>query len=252
MYGIEKASVWKRVSAAMFDAIMLVIVAVGIAFCLSSLLNYQAHYDRLEERYDEIEAEFGIDLDIAAKEYENMSEEQKAQYNETVNKISEAIGNDEEARYVFDTLFTLSLVILSFSILLAYLSLDMLIPMILKNGQTVGKKMFGIAVMREDGVKVSPIIMFVRTLLGKFALETMLPVLIIMMLFFGIPDPVGMIIIVALTMAQIIMFIFTKHRTVLHDKLSHTICVDFVTQVIFDTPEALREYVEEKTENQNA
>ena len=51
-----------------------------------------------------------------------------------------------------------------------------------------------------------------------------------------------MIIIVALTITQIIMFIFTKKRTVIHDRLSHTICVDFATQMIFETPEALQEY----------
>lgn len=242
MYSIEKASAWKRISAALFDAIILVITAVGIAFCLSSLFNYQSHYDRLEEIYTRIEAEYGVDFDITSEEYEEMTEEQKKQYVEKANEASKAINEDDEAKYVFETLFTLSLIILSFSILIAYLLLDMLIPVLLKNGQTIGKKLFGVAVIREDGVKVSPLLMFIRTLLGKYAIETMLPVLIIMMLFFGIPDPVGMIVIVALVMSQIIMFVFTKKRTVIHDRLSHTVCVDFATQMIFDSPEALAEY----------
>ena len=129
MYSLQKASMWKRISAALFDFVFLVIVAVGIAFCLSSLLGYQTQYDLLEDRYNKIEAEYGVDFDMTSEEYQALSEETRAQLDEALAKASAAIENDEEARRLFNMLFTLSIVILSFSILIAYLLLELLVPL---------------------------------------------------------------------------------------------------------------------------
>ena len=70
----------------------------------------------------------------------------------------------------------------------------------------------------------------------------MIPVLIFLMLCFGITDIVGTMIALGIALIQFVLFMFSKTRTVIHDKLAHTICVDFTTQIIFDTPEALIEY----------
>ena len=39
IYDLQKASMWKRVSAWLFDTILLSIVAVGFAFLLSTILG---------------------------------------------------------------------------------------------------------------------------------------------------------------------------------------------------------------------
>ena len=238
MYSIQKASLWNRIFAALFDFILLAVAAVGLAYCLSAILGYQSYYDRLETRYSQIEQEYGVDFDISMSDYENMPEEQKAKF-KAANK---AVSEDEEALHVYNMLFSLSLVIITLSILIAYLLLEMLVPLLFKNGQTLGKKIFGLALMREDGVKVSPLLLFVRTLLGKYTLETMIPVLIFLMLCFGITDIMGTMIALGIALIQFVLFMFSKTRTVIHDKLAHTICVDFTTQIIFDSPEALIEY----------
>ena len=238
MFSIQKASAWNRISAAIFDMIMLLVVAVGVAFCLSAILGYQSYFDGLQARYATIEEEYGVDFDIALNEYENLPEEEKAKF----IAADEFARKDEEATYLYNMLFSLSLIILTFSILLAYLLLEFAVPLLLKNGQTLGKKVFSIAVMREDGVKVSALLLFVRTFLGKYTLETMLPVLIIVMLFFGITDILGTMIILAIALIQVIMFVFSRTHAVIHDRLSHTLCVDINTQRIFETPEALIEY----------
>ena len=74
-------------------------------------------------------------------------------------------------------------IIISFSILIGFLIVEFLFPMIFKNGQTLGKKIFGIGVMRVDGVKVTTPILFVRSILGKFTIETMMPVLMVIMIY---------------------------------------------------------------------
>ena len=89
-------------------------------------------------------------------------------------------------------IINLTLVITSISILLGYLLLEFVVPLIFKNGQTLGKKIFGIALMRNDGVKINTVMLFVRTVLGKYTIETMVPVLVIIMTFFGSAGIIGL------------------------------------------------------------
>ena len=129
-----------------------------------------------------------------------------------------------------------------FSVLLAYLVLEFLVPLFLKNGQTVGKKIFGIGVMRVDGVRVTPVLMFARSVLGKCTVETLVPVLIVIMILFGIMGFFGTMVILALGLFQIILVAATRARTPIHDLLAQTVTVDFASQMIFDTPEDLLAY----------
>ena len=126
--------------------------------------------------------------------------------------------------------------------MVAFLLLEFLVPLLFGNGQTLGKKVFGIAVMREDGVKLSPVLLFARTILGKYTLETMIPVFILIMIYLNLMGMSGTLAIVGLLIAQLILIIVTKAHTPIHDKLAHTVAVDMASQMIFDTPEDLLAY----------
>ena len=65
--------------------------------------------------------------------------------------------------------------ITTLSTLIAFLLLEFAVPLMLKNGQTLGKKIFGVAVVRVDGVKVSPVMVFARGILGKCTIGTLAP-----------------------------------------------------------------------------
>jgi uncharacterized RDD family membrane protein YckC len=189
MYDFQKASMSKRISAALFDIIILCIVAVGFAFILSAALSYDSQLDALDDIKTSYEQEYSVNsegyevsLEISAVEYEALSEEQKEIYQSTYD----ALASDDTANYLSAKILNLSLLITSFSILFAYLSVEFVVPLIIGNGQTPGKKIFGVAIMREDGVKISPVILFVRTILGKYAVETMIPVFVIIMIFTAI------------------------------------------------------------------
>jgi uncharacterized RDD family membrane protein YckC len=117
-----------------------------------------------------------------------------------------------------------------------------MVPLLFKNGQTLGKKIFSIGVMRIDGVKISPIILFARNILGKCTIGTLVPIYLIMMVSFGLLGLVGLVVLAALILAQVIMFFFTKYRTPIHDKFAQTVTVDISTQLIFDSAEELLEY----------
>ena len=63
-----------------------------------------------------------------------------------------------------------------------------------------------------------------------------------MILFYAMNPIIGLGVVAAILIAQAVLLIATKTRSLLHDKLSHTVTVDFSSQLIFDTPEELLEY----------
>lgn len=243
MYDFQKANMFKRISAFLFDLILLCIVAVGCAYLLSVCFGYDAPLDELDQikvSYEEqyATADYELKFEISTADYEKLTDGQKEIYQEAYA----AFAKDERANYLTAMIVNLSLLITSFAILLSFILLEFVVPLLFGNGQTVGKKVFGVALMREDGVKISPVILFIRTVLGKYAVETMIPVYIIMMIMFGAMGIMGLVTLGAILIIEIALIFTSRARTPLHDKLAHTVCVDMASQMIFDSPEARLEY----------
>lgn len=238
IYDVQKASVWKRMSAFLFDVILLSIIAVGVAFLLSLVLNYDDHtVERMQMRAD-YEAQYGISFDISEEEYNVMTEAEKQNFDDAYR----AFSTDPAVNQKDLLLINLSLIITAFGILAAYLVLEFFIPLKLGNGQTLGKKIFGIGVMRIDGVKLSTLQLFVRTILGKYTVETMIPVLLILIFMFNIMPLVSLVGMALLAVTQIIMLAINRYRTPIHDMIAATVTIDLASQLIFETPEELMEY----------
>lgn len=238
IYDLQKASFWKRISAWLFDGILTSILAVGLALVLSMLLGYDTYDRSVEDAYARYEAQYGITFDISQETYLEMSDEDRAQY----DAAYAALTADEEAMYAYNMMLNLSLVILSLGILAAILIWDFLVPLFLGNGQTLGKKIFSIGLVRNDGVQVNTMQLFTRTLLGKFTIETMIPVYILVMLFWGIMDVTGTMILAALLVAQCCILGFSRTNALIHDLLAGTVVVDISSQMIFRTTEDLIAY----------
>jgi len=238
IFDLQKASMWKRVSAFLFDFILFVIAVAGVAFLLSAVLGYDKQNTALEKAYAKYEAEYGVTFDISQEEFIQLSAEEQAVWNEAY----QALIKDNEAMYTYNMVLNLSLVISSLAILFAHLVLEFFIPVKFGNGQTLGKKIFGVAVMRVDGVKVTPPLLFIRTILGKFTIETMIPVLICVMIFFNMIGIVGMLILGLILLLQIILIIATHTNSCIHDVLAKTVAVDMASQLIFETEEEMIAY----------
>lgn len=238
IYDLQKANIWKRISAYLCDVILLGIVAVGMAFLLSTILGYDTYTERMDASYADYEARFGVSFDIGAEDFEALSDEEKAVY----EQAWAALSNDAEFSRNYSIAISLTVVILTFSILFAYLLLEFFVPLLLKNGQTLGKKVFGIGVMRVDGVKLTALLLFVRSILGKYTVETMVPVMIVLMIMIGALGVFGTVLLAALTVAQMALLFGTQTRAQIHDKLAGTVVIDMASQMIFDSPEALMAY----------
>ena len=235
---LQKASISKRIAAALLDFMLLVVIVTGAATLLSNVLGYEANLNTMESREKYFETEYGIVFRISEEEYNNLSAEQRQNY----DAAFQALQQDQEYTYTWYVQFNLILLITTFSILLGIIVTDFIIPLFLKNGQTLGKKVFSLALVREDGVQVTTLQLFFRAILGKFTVEIMIPVYIFIMIFFSSANIVSLAILAALILGQIISMIATKTNAAIHDLLAKTAVIDMPSQRIFKSSEDLLEY----------
>ncbi len=268
MFELRKIGIIKRASAWLLDAILLAVLATGFMWIISLICNYNAEEDLANEYYAEWE-DFRKDYvpDVAAH-YGYVYRETEDGYTLTKDGKDATLGDlmleldrsenrdgaMEEAylayhdlvpvekvnaqyQYVYSLLFMLA----SIGILLAYIVLEFIVPLILKNGQTVGKKVFAICVVRPNCVKIAGIALFARTILGKYTIETMFPVLLAFLFFFGGLGLLALILLAALLLLNTILFFATKNRTPIHDLIAGTATADMKLQIIYDSEEELNE-----------
>ena len=255
IYDLQRASMWKRISALLFDIIIFSIITVGAATLISGAVGYSAHYegfevlrDSYEDRYLE---EAGMPTNLKDSEYALLTDEEKKIYDDAIENAYTALLKDEDAKYHYSMLINLSIIIASFSILSAFLLLEFIVPIIFKNGQTVGKKIFGVGIMNVNGVKISTLSLFIRTVLGKFTVETMIPVITVIMFVFGTASIFNLLIVFLLLTAQLLSLIISKNNSAIHDLLSQTVAVDLASQMIFDSVEARDSYKRKIHEEQS-
>lgn len=234
---LQKASLWKRFAAGLFDGVFVVTLAVGLAFLLSLVLGYDRYSDTLDEAYVRYETQYGISFSITPEEYEAMTQAEQQKYDE----VYELLAADEEAVYAYNMMVNLTMVITTLGILLAVLIWELIMPLIFGNGQTLGKKMFGLCLMRTDGVAMNNMQLFVRAVLGKFVV-LMIPVYIVFLIFWGVMGIDGTLVILAILAAQVIIMAVTRTNALIHDLLAGTVVVDYASQMIFRTTEDLIAY----------
>ena len=236
---LQKASLLKRISAALFDGILLAIVAVGVAAVLSLIFGYNDQIDNLTNDYADYESRYGVEFQITQDQYNAMTDAQKQNY----DAAYQALTADKNVLQTYNVVLNMTLLIITFGILIGVLIIEFCIPLIFGNGQTLGKKIFGIALIRSDGVRIRPLQLFVRTVLGKFTLELMIPIYILIMIFFNSIGFVSILVLATLLVVEVICMVVSKTNSLLHDTLACTVAVDMASQMIFDSRDELLAYV---------
>ncbi len=238
---IQKANFWKRISAYLFDCILTVILIVGIATILSAALGYDKHTKTLESYYTEYEQAYGIDFDITQEDFDNLSNEEQTRFNE----LSADFTKQEKVLAIYEKLLSLTLIIVGVGAFIGVLAVQFVVPLFFSNGQTLGKKIFGVAVMRSNCVRLTNKVLFIRALFGTYTIETMFPLALYILVYFGVLGSVGVITIGLLLLLQIGVLIGTKYNSSIHDLLADTIVVDMASQKIFDAESDMLAYKKE-------
>ena len=235
MLDLQKAGLWKRTAAWMFDGILVCILAVGLGVLLSLLLGYDGYSDTMDAAYAQYESAYGVTFDISRGEYDGLSQEQRQAYDDAYA----ALTADQDAMYAYNMMISLTMLITTAAIFLAVLVMEFLLPLLLGNGQTLGKKIFSLCLVRNDGVQVNPLQLFARTVLGKFTIETMVPVYLLMMLFWGTAGLWGTVALMGLMVVEILCLSLSRTNSAIHDYLAGTVVVDMGSQMIFRSTEDL-------------
>lgn len=239
IYDLQKASLLKRFSAFLLDFILICIVAVGFAALISRIVNFDAKFKQFDEYMTKYGEEFGVDLKNA------IPDDASQEYKDNYNQANEALAKDKDAMKLYATIINLVFMMVSIGLLLSFIIFEFILPIILKNGRTIGKKIFQVGVMQINGVKINTFALFARAILGKYTVETMVPILILGLILLGRGTVVVVIVLFALIIMQLVLLIATKTNSLIHDVLSSTVVVDMATQMIFNSKEEMIEYKEQ-------
>ena len=237
-FDLQKGSVTKRMAAWLLDLMLLLTLVVGAASGLSAVLGYDRYQSQLNAAYEKYKTQYNIEFQITQEEYDALPAEEKRIYDEA----AKALNNDEEAMYAYEMIINLTMLITSGSILIGILLAEFVLPLILGNGQTLGKKAFGLGVIRADGVKVSPAQLFIRSVLGKYAVETMIPVYVFLSILFQTGGQIGTLLVMAILLTQLGLLLFNRNKSLIHDLLAGTVVVDIASQTVFETVDDLIAY----------
>ena len=186
----------------------------------------------------DIAQKYGLSFDISEEEYEKLEDGKKQIYDEA----NKAFLKDPRTGTAFRNLLVLAITNVGVSLLVADVIIYFIVPLLLKNGQTLGKKCFGLAVIRTNGVKITPPVLLIRSIIGQFAMETIVPLTIVAMMLLGSLGFVGTISLVLFAVLEIGVMIYTKTNSSIHDLLTDSVVVDMSSQQIFETQEERTEY----------
>jgi uncharacterized RDD family membrane protein YckC len=245
MYEIQKASMLKRISAFLLDFILLTIAVTGFALLITVVMglnpdtDISAHSAKLTEKQEYYESTYGVSFETTEEEFYQLPKEQQ---DYILNVYDNIFATDPEVIYSYNMIFYLTLTIATISLLLSFLLLEFVIPMLFKNGQTVGKKVFNLGLVHSNGIRITGVALFARSLLGKFTIETMIPIIVLATLLFGSAGPVGILVLGLILVLQLFVFFKSKFFTPIHDVIGHTVVCDLSSQLMFDSVEELIEY----------
>ncbi len=235
---IRKAGFLKRFGAGLLDFILMCVLSTAVAFCLSAILGYDAYSNDLNSAYERYEKEYGVRFGISIEEYNALSELEKDAY----ESASVAVEQDSDLIYIYNMVVSLSILIVTLSLLISVLLTEFVLPMFLGNGQTIGKKVFSLCLVRSDCIKISNFQLLVRCLFGKFTIELMIPVYVLIMIIFGAMGFAGILVLGALLVTQLIIYAVSVNNSLIHDLIASTAVADMPLQRIFNSSDELLEY----------
>ncbi len=241
-FDIQRAGLLKRFSAFLLDFIVITILATFFIFLISKITNFDYYNTQLTKSYEKYESQYDVTFSISSDEYYSYSPEERGRYDEAYGVL---IG-DEDAMANYQRVMNLTLLSLSLGIFLSVFVSEFLIPLFFRNGVTIGKKIFGLCLMRRGGWKVNTLSLFIRSVLGKYTIEIMVPVLLIVMILFNVVGVVGTAVIVALTLTNLFLVILRREHQAIHDILADTVVVDYASQKIYESEEEVIEAKKER------
>ncbi len=232
-----------RIAAFVLDFILFLVLLTGVLFLLMKIFNFDYYYNILDDEYKRIGYKI---YDEASKSYHYISEN-APNFNEVIEKYK----NSEIIKEYSYKVNRLVLNVPIISIFISMLVFELIIPLIFRNGQTIGMKCFHIALLSKSNIKIKPIQVFIRFLFGKTILMAIIPY---MCLFYSLFNATGGLfgtIIIALIYIINIVLLFKGNHASLSDVIASVYPVDSQQTIFYDNEEELKNALQREKELDN-
>ena len=240
-YSLNLAPMGKRLAAWLLDFILTITLAVGFMLLASVLVNYDKQVEKLNEYYD-IHNVYRTD----EKGNKTFCEANPNDEYDSCNVAWAKFAEDEEAVAQYNRVNEYSIGILSSGLVLSIMSMYFVVPLCLKHGRTIGKKVMGISLISNEEIKVNHRQMFIRALMGNFLVLSMIPVLLFFTAMISGGGFFYSFIALGIEFANIVAVLVSKKKQNFADMIAKTIAVDSASQIIFDTKEELSKFKYQK------
>ena len=231
IYTPTNAKLIKRLAAYMIDIITIIILFTGVLFVLSEIFNYMELSNQLEQLYIEL----GVKVADSEGKYDFCDVK-----NDTCKQALKVLYEHEKFYPIFNSVQNFLIYAPIGSIFVSLLVFELIMPLIFKNGQTIGMKLFNIALLSKNHIRVKPIQIFVRFLFGKFIINGIIPVIGVMYIF--VSEGAGMtgaMLLLLFIIANVACYGIGQNKTLIPDALSGCFPIDLQEQIFFDTEDEL-------------
>jgi uncharacterized RDD family membrane protein YckC len=243
IYIPKTPKVIKRLAAWIVDIILIIVVATGV--CLITSVAYG--YDNYNIVCSQKEIEYGIYVEdpkgetiidnktyTICYEFDGISREEAA-------KRYEELYKDSVYREAYSKRSSGQVLIVTTGIVVSLTIFELIIPLFLKHGRTIGMRFFDIGYVTDECIDVGFKEVFIRFLFGKLIVGALIPysglmLSILMPTYYTI---VGLVALVGVPLMNILLLFVTPEKRGIHDFISKCIPVDNSSQVYFKTVEEL-------------
>lgn len=239
IYKPTNAKISTRIGAFILDIILFVVLFTGVLYLFSLIANTQQYIDILNEEYIRIGYKY---FDEAKQEYVFISEE-AANFKEVIElyNASEIIAENNAK---------LNVLVLNgplISIVVCSLIFDLLIPLLLKNGQSIGMKVFNIGLLSKSEIAVTPMQVVLRCLLGKITVNKVVPYLALFLVMFAPTGAFfGLLVFLIIFIGNLVLLCSTKNHTGIADIIASVYPVDASQTVFYKTHEERQKAIDEE------
>ena len=225
-------SIPKRIAAFFIDLVIFVLLFTGLAFVVGEVCGYTANYEQLQEKY----IEHGVgEFNEETNEFVFCDTSK-----EECIKSYELFFADDEAMVYYDKSIELTTLILTISVFVTYAITEFVVPLVIKDRQTIGMFLFKIGLVSTDGTTVEHKQLFIRFLFGKFLLTTMIPIYGTIYSFFSAFGGIfGLIFALIIWIIDIALTLFSEKKAGIANSIGSCYACDIETSMIYDTVEEI-------------
>ena len=233
-FKVCKPTTIHRLAAFLIDAILFVILFTGALYLISLIFDFDTHYSILQEEYKKVGY---LIFNEESKKWEFLSQN-APNYAEVSKLVTENDIIMEELFFVNS--FSVKSPLAAIAIVLVIT--EFIIPLILRNGQTVGMKIFSIGLISNSGIAINPIQLFARCFIGKIAVLGIIPALGILYIFLNATGGLlGSLIVLIIYGINLFLLLKSKNNTGIQDLIANVIPVNAKETIFYKTAKELKE-----------